>query len=80
MRPLQERGVVRSRRGRIEVLDRAGLESRACECYRAVADDYERLVPRVRQLFSVENEPLVLRADICRRELLVEIEGTYALE
>ena len=42
--------------------------------------DYERLLPRVRQLFAVAAEPLVLRADICRRELLVEIEGTYALE
>ena len=37
-------------------------------------------MPAVRRLFAVENEPLVLRADICRRELLVEIEGTYALE
>jgi chorismate lyase/3-hydroxybenzoate synthase len=43
-------------------------------------DDYQRLLPAVRRLFAVENEPLVLRADICRRELLVEIEGTYALE
>jgi chorismate lyase / 3-hydroxybenzoate synthase len=42
--------------------------------------DYEPLIPRIRKLFAVENEPLVLRADICRRELLVEIEGTYALE
>ena len=42
--------------------------------------DYDRLIPRIRALFAVENEPLVLRADICRRELLVEIEGTYALE
>jgi len=33
----------------------------------------------VRRLFAAP-EPLVLRADICRRELLVEIEGTYALE
>lgn len=44
------------------------------------ADDYERLLPRVRELFAVEHEPLVLRADICRPELLIEIEGTYALE
>lgn len=42
--------------------------------------DYERLIPRIRTLFSVQSEPLVLRADICRRELLIEIEGTYALE
>ena len=42
--------------------------------------DYELLLPSVRRLFAAETEPLVLRADICRRELLVEIEGTYALE
>lgn len=42
--------------------------------------DYERLMPSVRRLFAVETPPLVLRADICRRELLVEVEGTYALE
>ena len=44
------------------------------------SDDYARLIPRIRRLFAVGAEPLVLRADICRRELLVEIEGTYALE
>jgi chorismate lyase/3-hydroxybenzoate synthase len=43
-------------------------------------DDYALLLPSVRRLFAIEAEPLVLRADICRRELLVEIEGTYALE
>jgi chorismate lyase / 3-hydroxybenzoate synthase len=42
--------------------------------------DYAALLPRVRRLFALESEPLVLRADICRRDLLVEIEGTYALE
>ena len=56
---------------------RVALES--LKVYLRNADDYARLMPRVRQLFHVE-DPLVLRADICRRELLVEIEGTYALE
>ena len=57
---------------------RARLES--LKVYLRNGDDYARLLPRVRQLFAVEGEPLVLRADICRAELLVEIEGTYALE
>ena len=57
---------------------RVRLES--LKVYLRNGDDYARLLPRVRRLFAVENEPLVLRADICRRELLVEIEGTYALE
>ncbi len=42
--------------------------------------DYPTLLPHLRRLFPVDTAPLCLRADICRRELLVEIEGTYALE
>jgi chorismate lyase/3-hydroxybenzoate synthase len=57
---------------------RVRLES--LKVYLRNAADYARLLPGVRRLFALENEPLVLRADICRRDLLVEIEGTYALE
>jgi len=32
-RELQTLGLIHYRRGRIEILDRAGLEKRACECY-----------------------------------------------
>lgn len=55
------------------------VELESLKVYLRHTDDYERLLPEVRRLFHVA-EPLVLRADICRRELLVEIEGTYALE
>jgi len=41
---LQADGLIRYSRGRIEVLDRAGLEHRCCECYRAVRGEYERLL------------------------------------
>ena len=41
--PLQERGLLRNGRGWITVLDRAGLEATACECYRAATNEYERL-------------------------------------
>jgi chorismate lyase / 3-hydroxybenzoate synthase len=56
---------------------RVRLES--LKVYLRAAADYDRVLPRVRQLFGTEH-PIVLRADICRRDLLVEIEGTYALE
>jgi CRP-like cAMP-binding protein len=32
-------------RGRIRVLDRAGLEKRTCECYAVVRKEYDRLLP-----------------------------------
>jgi Mn-dependent DtxR family transcriptional regulator len=33
---LQERGAIRYSRGKIMILDRKGLEARACECYEAI--------------------------------------------
>ena len=43
---LQEAGYIRYARGRIQVLDRPGLEQRTCECYAVVRKEYERLLPR----------------------------------
>ena len=42
---LQAQGLIRYSRGRIEVLDRPGLEAQACECYQVVKNEYERLLP-----------------------------------
>ena len=42
---LQEAGCIRYARGRIKVLDRAGLEKRTCECYAVVKTEYDRLLP-----------------------------------
>ncbi len=40
---LQDRGIIRYTRGEIRILDRAGLEARACECYAAVVRDYKQI-------------------------------------
>jgi CRP-like cAMP-binding protein len=40
---LQKAGLIRYVRGRIDVLDRAGLEALSCECYAVVKDVYDRL-------------------------------------
>jgi CRP-like cAMP-binding protein len=42
---LQHEGLIRYRRGHISVLDRKGIENRACECYRTVKSELERLLP-----------------------------------
>jgi CRP-like cAMP-binding protein len=41
---LQADGLIQYRRGRITVLDRAGLEARVCECYGVVKAEYDRLL------------------------------------
>jgi CRP-like cAMP-binding protein len=41
---LQKAGLIRYVRGRITVLDRAGLEAASCECYRVIRAEYDRLL------------------------------------
>ena len=40
---LQRAGAIRYVRGRIEIVDRGGLEQRVCECYGVVKKEYARL-------------------------------------
>ena len=42
---LQRLGLIRYARGHITVLDRIGIEERACECYAVVKREYARLLP-----------------------------------
>ena len=44
-RSLQERGFIRYRRGVVDIIDRSGLETGACECYGAIRRTYQRLLP-----------------------------------
>jgi CRP-like cAMP-binding protein len=44
---LQQAGFIRYRRGHIAVLDRSGLEDRACECYGVVKTEIGRLLSDV---------------------------------
>jgi CRP-like cAMP-binding protein len=41
---LQKKGLIGYRWGKIRILDRGGLESASCECYRSDIENYQRLV------------------------------------
>jgi hypothetical protein len=41
---LKEAGLIDNRGGRFRILNRRGLEASACECYRTVKEQYERLL------------------------------------
>jgi CRP-like cAMP-binding protein len=40
----EERGIIRQRHGRTRIVDRARLESAACECYSVLVEEYDRLL------------------------------------
>lgn len=41
---LRDEGIISYRRGHISVVDRAGLQTRACECYAVVKAEFDRLL------------------------------------
>ena len=43
-RLLQQAGMIRYTQGRVTVLDRAGLEATACDCYRAVRERFDQIL------------------------------------
>src|SRR5450756_1544294 len=45
---LQHAGIISYRRGHITVVDRSGLETHVCECYRVVKKEFDRLLSDVR--------------------------------
>jgi Mn-dependent DtxR family transcriptional regulator len=45
---LQRAGFIRYHRGHVSVLERSGLEVRACECYGLLRKELSRLVPDLR--------------------------------
>ncbi len=49
---LRDAGLIQYSRGHIKIIDRKGLEAMACECYRTVEDELDRLLmsPRISEL------------------------------
>ncbi|MDR5743108.1 Crp/Fnr family transcriptional regulator [Caballeronia sp. LZ029] len=50
---LHDAGLIHHSRGCIKVVDREGLEARACECYGLVKREFDRLLPRLRATEAV---------------------------
>ena len=42
LQELQQQGLIRTRRGHVVIVDRAGLERASCECYQVVRDHFDR--------------------------------------
>jgi hypothetical protein len=42
---LQRQGLISYTRGHVKVLDRAGMETCACECYQVIKTEYDRMLP-----------------------------------
>ena len=42
---LRDAGLIQYKRARMRIVDRKGLERASCECYRAVRDEFDRLLP-----------------------------------
>lgn len=59
---LQRCGLIRYCRGQVLVMDRPGLEQRACECYATVRDEYARLLPP-----SPMNDPKAMHLEPAQR-------------
>jgi CRP-like cAMP-binding protein len=51
---LQTAGLIAYRRGRMRVLDKAGLERRSCECYRFIRRQYRSLHAELPRLLSAK--------------------------
>ena len=54
---LQRSGLIRYSRGRIEVLDRPGLEKAVCECYAVVKAEFDRLLSDIPRGDRVHGRP-----------------------
>lgn len=52
---LQREGLIHYSRGRIQVVNRPGLEARSCECYQVVKTEFDRLLPSLHHVGKLAN-------------------------
>jgi hypothetical protein len=66
-RKLQDAGLISYSHGRIEVLDRPGLEDRVCECYAVVRREFDRLLPALGRSSEKASHPYYSSRIVTRR-------------
>jgi signal transduction histidine kinase len=79
---LQDQGIVRYTRGRIEIVDRERLGEISCECYEAVASEYDRLLGShvLEQLGAVSDIPDETVREVNSRLMVAAIREQQARE
>jgi hypothetical protein len=75
---LQLAGFISNRRGHISVLERSGLESRACECYAVVKRELNRLLSDVQYRQDLPDLSAVSH-DVSSHEGLPSVAGVSLL-
>ncbi len=79
---LQEHGIIATGRGSIRVIDRARLTDESCECYEAVASEYERLLgaEAAQQLSATSDIPTETLREVNSRLMVAAIREQRACE
>jgi CRP-like cAMP-binding protein len=54
---LRREGLIHYKRGHVTVLNRIGLEERACECYQVVKTEFDRLLPYKKTVPQISQDP-----------------------
>ena len=54
---LYEDGAVIKTRGTVEIVDRAVLEKKTCQCYRIISSEYKRMTEVGSQRYTIEKIP-----------------------
>ena len=57
MADLLQAGIISTSRGRLRITDRAALEARACECYKAVKSNFDHVLPETPRTLRVIDSP-----------------------
>lgn len=77
---LHEHGIIATSRGNIRVLDRARLAAVACECYEAVASEYDRLLAVDAAQSSSDDLPYEMLREVNSHLMVTAIREQQARE